>query len=833
VTATSACGCCAGLAERTPLSVQNRPGLSAIAYRIGTHADFRASMIAALSDPEKTRLAELSTRDPGDFAIALLDAWAVAADVLTFYTERLAQESYLRTARDRISLQELGRLIGYRLRPGVAAETHVAFALEPPPAAPPQFRDPGALPPVIPEAVTLETGLRIQSIPGPGERPQTFETVEEIDARPEWNAVPASTTVAFVPGLGAQHAYLQGVPNLKPGDALLLKRADVLAEGWDLRTLTRVLPEPSDDPELARTRVEWAEPLGSFNPLVHPDASEVYVLRKRLNVFGHNAPLWRSMSDDFRSDYWDSEQPQPGDWPLYDLSRAEGFAVDLDGSQPDVVAGSWVVLSKPTYRELWRVQSATELSRAEFAVSGKVTRLVLEDGENYDFFETPRETTVFAVSEPLALAGAPDPSPVEGESIDVETDVSLLPKGRTLIVAGVTTTGEKHAETAVLASVVKTTRGWRLDLEEGLQESYERASVVVHANVALATHGETVKQLLGSGRAGASFQRFEFAQGPLTYVQSRGASGVDSALEVRVNEVRWDEVQTLFAAGPKDRAYVTGTDADGKAYVESGDGTRGSRLPSGSNNVRARYRKGLGAGGNVKAGALAQLLDRPLGVKGASNPLQAAGGVDPEPESEARTSIPLAVRTLGRAVSLLDYADFARAFAGVSKAHAAVLPLRTGRTVVVTVALEGDPGPEAAARLEDLAGALRSHGDPRVEVVVVQGHEEKVRLALRVGVDSAHESAAVLAKVASALETDYSREVREFVEPLFKSEIVATAHRVDGVVAVDVDELYTATQPGPDRLLARQPSVGPGGVAVSAGLLKLDESPFDSLEPMT
>ena len=44
--------------------------------------------------------------------------------MLAFYNERLAQESYLRTARERISLQELGRLIGYRLRPGVAAETY-------------------------------------------------------------------------------------------------------------------------------------------------------------------------------------------------------------------------------------------------------------------------------------------------------------------------------------------------------------------------------------------------------------------------------------------------------------------------------------------------------------------------------------------------------------------------------------------------------------------------------------------------------------------------------------------------------------------------------------
>ena len=36
--------------------------------------------------------------DAGDFSIALLDAWSMAADVLTFYQERIANEAYLRTA---------------------------------------------------------------------------------------------------------------------------------------------------------------------------------------------------------------------------------------------------------------------------------------------------------------------------------------------------------------------------------------------------------------------------------------------------------------------------------------------------------------------------------------------------------------------------------------------------------------------------------------------------------------------------------------------------------------------------------------------------------------
>ena len=186
---TTACGCCSGVTQRTPLEVENRPGLSAIAYRVGVHSDFFASMIAGLTDADRPRLADLGTRDHDDFSIALLDAWAVTADVLAFYNERLANESYLRTARERTSLQELGRLIGYRLRPGVAAETYLAFALEPPPDVPAAAtKDPGSAPPVTPATVTLEEGLRVQSIPGPGEKPQTFETVEEVEARPEWNA---------------------------------------------------------------------------------------------------------------------------------------------------------------------------------------------------------------------------------------------------------------------------------------------------------------------------------------------------------------------------------------------------------------------------------------------------------------------------------------------------------------------------------------------------------------------------------------------------------------------------------------------------------------------
>src|SRR5215213_9647615 len=126
-------------------------------------------MQARLSSQAFRVLAGLTTREPADTSLALLDAWAVVADVLTFYQERLANEGYLRTATERRSVLELARLIGYSPRPGVAATVYLAYTME---------KD---------SVGVVPAGARAQSVPGPGEQPQSFETVEEIAARAEWN----------------------------------------------------------------------------------------------------------------------------------------------------------------------------------------------------------------------------------------------------------------------------------------------------------------------------------------------------------------------------------------------------------------------------------------------------------------------------------------------------------------------------------------------------------------------------------------------------------------------------------------------------------------------
>ncbi|MCB2041304.1 MAG: putative baseplate assembly protein, partial [Rhodoferax sp.] len=122
-TSTAECDGCAGVDAATPQRIDNPPALSQIAHRMAHHGDFVASMRARLSSTDHPALAALGTREASDFTLAIGDALACSLEVLGFYAERYAQEHYLRTATERLSVREMARLIGYEMAPGVAAAT--------------------------------------------------------------------------------------------------------------------------------------------------------------------------------------------------------------------------------------------------------------------------------------------------------------------------------------------------------------------------------------------------------------------------------------------------------------------------------------------------------------------------------------------------------------------------------------------------------------------------------------------------------------------------------------------------------------------------------------
>lgn len=861
-----ACGCCEGTLPSTPLPVSNRAGLSSIRYRIGAYAQFRESMLAGLSSLHYPALAGLRTRGPDDYSLGLIDAVACAADVLSFYQERLAHESYLRTATERVSLQEMGKLIGYRLRPGVAAETWLAFALEsprtPPPGLPPE---PGAFVTGIPTSLTLTPGLKVQSVPGPDEKPQVFETVEGVEARPEWNAMRALPDEDVVPGFGATETWLAGLDTqLKVGDALLFVGsefiADPLSDRWDLRVLSAVQP----DAEANRTRVAWLEPLGSVSPAMQPAvAPVVYAMRQRAAVFGHNAPDWHSMSHEFKLGYLGIMGPpteeQLAEWPRFHIhgpSDAEGEAaqllllaalfgqgpatLSLDRVYDGVLPKGFAVLQAPDYTELFRITRVAERSRAEFAISGKTMQLTLQGEKLSRFRQLVRETTVLVQSQALARARTPITRTVSGEFVEVVGAVHGLMKDRRVIVQGPRASdGAVVAHQALLLGVEVEDDRTTLHIAPPLPVALRRAGTVVFGNVALATHGETGAQILGAGDASQPFQRFELKRLPLTYRSAPNESGIDSELTVRIGDVAWTEKRSLFGAGPEERVYTVDTDEHGRDWVVFGDGVRGARLPSGMNNVRASYRQGLGRAGNVAADRLTQLMSRPLGLKGVSNPAAASGGADAEPVSQARRSMPLGTRTLGRAVSLLDYEDFALAFSGIAKARAEVLALPAGPTIVITVAgPQGDAVPSGGPIWQNLWQALKASGDPHVPIVLLSFQASRFRLGLKVKRDPAYEAAPLLAAVEAALRAHFAFDARALCQPVLQSDVIAVVHTVPGVVAVDLDYLYGGTRPFTQvfkskqkRLLASRPRVV-NGVARPAELLTLHPDPFERLQEM-
>ena len=199
---------------QTPQGENNLPGLPAIVYRTGTWATFRESMLARLSSADYPALAGLKTRDSDDFSIALLDAGSVMLDILTFYQERLANESYLRTATQLQSLTELARLIGYQPAPGVGSSVYLSFSLSSAPGSP---TDPTT------QAIIIPKGTQVQSVPAQNQTPQTFETSADILAKADWNALPVQTGIPWMPQAGDVSVYLQGTATqLQPGDAILI-----------------------------------------------------------------------------------------------------------------------------------------------------------------------------------------------------------------------------------------------------------------------------------------------------------------------------------------------------------------------------------------------------------------------------------------------------------------------------------------------------------------------------------------------------------------------------------------------------------------------------------
>jgi predicted phage baseplate assembly protein len=917
------CGCCEGIERETPQTTANRPGLTAIAYRVGTHQQFKASLLARLHSSRQVALNALSARQDDDFTIALMDAFSTVGDVLTFYTERIANEAYLRTAVERRSVLELAQLIGYELRPGVAASTCLAFTVDDSPGALGTTLVPSTTAAVVPEApptITVDVGTKVQSVPGPNEKPQTFETIEKIDARAEWNSISPRLTQPQQIATASQSFILAGAINtLKRGDRLLIMDGSGGSPVKTILNVTITTDPTSIDPNASTTEIDVAPTTsgtpgykpasysapsglaqGSINDFpagteltattvqqiiakqwdsdtllalakiqnwpVDQLATEIneqiaqaatttnagiWVFRQRAAAFGYNAPVWKSLQPGLRFEsafpqasaanppvitYIPVEPAYKDTWDdlhldYYNSCSGGECALYLDSSYPDIIAKSWIALLSPGIATAAvQVASNTETTYSNFTLSAKVSLLTVPQASPLSSFPI-RGTTILCQSELLPLAQVPIEDIVQGNVITLDRAYLGLTTGFRVVITGERSdlSGVTVAELRMLQEVVLQNGFTVITLDSSLDYPYKRATVQINANVALSTNGETVQEILGSGDGSQTFQSFVLQQSPLTYISADTASGTQSTLEIRVDDLLWEEVSFFYGHGPEEHIYITRQDDAANTTVMFGDGITGSRLPTGQQNIKAKYRRGIGIGGLVRPNQLSLMLTRPLGVKAANNPQAATGAADPEKLDEARRNATLTIMTLGRIVSLQDYQDFARAFAGIDKALATWTWSGQQRIVLLTVAgVNGATVAPDSTLYQNLTDAISLYSEPFVRLLLQPYDPIFFRVGGTVTVDSDYLLDDVRANVEDALRTKFSFSERDFGKPVHLSEVIATIQNVVGVLDVDLAELYRSDLPA--ELATHIPAAVPRpgkDEFFAAQLLTLDSRPLD------
>jgi len=176
------------------------------------------------------------------------------------------------------------------------------------------------------------------------------------------------------------------------------------------------------------------------------------------------------------------------------------------------------------------------------------------------------------------------------------------------------------------------------------------------------------------------------------------------------------------------------------------------------------------------------------------NPLSAQGGVDPEPIEQVRLYAPQAFRQLQRAVTEADYAEIAQRFPGVSRALATRRWTGSWYTIFITIDRKGGFPID-----DDFKKVLRHF----LEQFRLTGQDVEIEAPQFVPLDLAL-SVQVLpdyfqSEVKAALLGAFSNKVLlngqlgffhpdnfSFGQPVYLSQVIATAMQVAGVQAVTV-----------------------------------------------
>lgn len=445
------------------------------------------------------------------------------------------------------------------------------------------------------------------------------------------------------------------------------------------------------------------------------------------------------------------------------------------------------------------------------------TRATLRDGDNGRLRLVPGDVLVFEERRGVRTGLAQDADPAHRHAVRLTT---VRPAAERSTVGGVETRVAGPAVMDPLNGQPIVEIEWHaadaLPFPLCLSTSVDGAEVpgvsVALGNVVLTDHGRTIAgdelvpaasvegeryrpRLRRAGVAYAVEHDDERARlRPASEALRQSAGDALASISLQGGGQTWQVRRDLLNSDPFDAGFVVEREDNGQARLRFGDGVLGLP-PQPGTPLRATYRVGGGRAGNVGFGAIAHAVTLESRIAAVRNPLPALGGEEPEPASQARLYAPQAFRTQERAVTAADYAAVAERHPEVQKAAATLRWTGSWYTVFLTVDRAG--GRDVTASFEaELRGFLERFRLAGHDLEIDAPSFVPLDVSLAVCVLPGHQQS----DVRRALLQAFSRFDRPtgprgffhpdnftFGQPVYLSQVVATAMRVEGVERVTAD----------------------------------------------
>lgn len=708
-------------------------------------------LIPGSTDRLAPGILEVPGKDRG-LARTFIEIPSLFADILGEHQSHYATEAFLGTATLPDSLIRHSRRLAYAPDQGVAATGLAVFEVK------------KGLSGELPKNFSL------QSEPKGDVKSQTYETLDSVTVSAAWNDIRPlqahrATRIRWDDGiadlpLGAPSGLEPGelVMLVGQGHAALCEVHAATSNGLSLRL--RSDPDPTDwhdasqkDPYivLAQPKVETrlfghaADPL-SFpltnlaNPALYTGATGKtpkygYAINGLSSSYtpGDSLILSEAITPPVPSEPVAVLQPALA--RTFTVANAREAAVSF-------IAGQEIDIPQPDPAPEGFPVSQT----VERAFSARATLLDLKtpDGDPVTWSTFPLDAVLLAGwTRTVPIPDQePNPEPMAA-AVNFAADLSDILPGRAVIVEQIS---DGSVASATIARLEPVDIGWRVTLSfdgGAVASSFSLGDVRLCANVVKVSHGESKSDILGASDGITAHQRFALKSPQVTRLV--GASGSSLELSVRVGGVLWDLVEDFHSAPEDARVARTEFDAEEVTTVVFGGEGRGAVPPSGTRNVTAEYRVGLGRVGDTDAGRLTRIKKSSPLLKSVTNPLPLSGGTDPARSEDMRKQATRPILTFDRAVSLQDYADLALIFPGIARAAARWLD--RGAIELIAADAKGNAPAEPSA----LRAFLDERRDTQVPLILLEPQPVDIAVTLRIERDRTWLADAVRLEVSDLL----------------------------------------------------------------------------------